>query len=79
MISPDPLSPIPSTSSALNIFGPSASLVETEQITENKEGNPNTPEPEAEGDIQMEYSSVSCAHQILGALTTNYLKERRLL
>ena len=33
----------------------------------------------AEGDFQVEYSSVSCTNQIIGAVTTNYLKERRLL
>lgn len=33
----------------------------------------------AEGDFQVEYSSVSCTSQITGAVTTNYLKEHRLL
>jgi hypothetical protein len=41
----------------MNISGPSASLVETEETPENKKGIPNTPEPAAEGDTQMEYSS----------------------
>jgi hypothetical protein len=43
---PDPQSP-----------GPSASLVQTEETAENTEGVPYVPEPVAEGDIQMEYSS----------------------
>jgi hypothetical protein len=33
----------------------------------------------AEGDFQVEYSSVSCTGQIMGAVTTNYPKEHRLL
>ena len=33
----------------------------------------------AEGDFQVEYSSVSCTGQIMGAVTTNYPNERRLL
>jgi len=57
VISADPLSPTPSTSSAINISGPSVSLVETEETPENKKGIPNNSEPAAEGDIQMEYSS----------------------
>ena len=36
---------------------PSASLVETEENTENTEGDTDGPEPAAEGDIQMGYSS----------------------
>ena len=56
MISPDPLSPTPSTSLAMNISGPSLSLVETEETAENKKRIPNTHEPAAEGDTQMEYS-----------------------
>jgi hypothetical protein len=36
---------------------PSASLVETGENTENSEGDPDGPEPAAEGDIQMEHSS----------------------
>jgi hypothetical protein len=57
VIFPDPLPPTPSTSSAMNIFGSSASLVKTEETPENIEGNPNIPEPAAEGDTQMIYSS----------------------
>jgi len=57
VIFPDPLSPTPSTSSAMNISGPSVSLVETEETPENKKRIPNTSEPAAEGDIQMKYSS----------------------
>ena len=39
VIFPDPLSPTPSTSSAMNISGPSVSLVETEETPENKKKN----------------------------------------
>jgi hypothetical protein len=49
VVSPNPLSPSPSTSSA--------SLVESEETPENTEGDPDALEPAAEGDIQMEYSS----------------------
>jgi len=55
--SADPLSPTPSTSSGMNISGPSVSLVETEETPENKKGIPNKSEPAAEEDTQMEYSS----------------------
>jgi len=44
VVSPDPLSPAPSTSSA----------VKTQDDTKE---DPHDPEPAAEGDIQMEYSS----------------------
>jgi hypothetical protein len=57
VISPDPLSLTSLTSPVMNISGPSASLVDTEETTENTKGNPNTPKPDAEGDIQMEYYS----------------------
>ena len=36
VISPDPLSPTPSTSSAMNVSGPSASLVENEDSRKQK-------------------------------------------
>jgi len=42
--SPDPLSPIPSTSSTM-------------KVSNNKEQDPDDPEPSDEEDIQMEYSS----------------------
>jgi hypothetical protein len=44
VVSPDPLSPAPSTSS-------------TVKTPENTEEDPDDPEPADEGDIQMEYSS----------------------
>jgi hypothetical protein len=44
VVSPDPLSPMPSTSSAT-------------KNPENTEDNPDDPERAGEGDIQMEYSS----------------------
>ena len=37
--------------------GPLASLVEIQETAENTERDPNAPEPAAEGDIQMEYTS----------------------
>ena len=59
-IFPDSLPSIPSTSSALTPDlqppGPSASLVEAKETPENTERDPDTPEPAAEGDTQMEYS-----------------------
>jgi hypothetical protein len=33
----------------------------------------------AEGDFQVEYSSVGCTSQNIGAVTTNYLKECQVL
>jgi hypothetical protein len=58
VVSPNPLSPIPSTYSATNTPdpqspGPSASLVKTEETPENIEKDPDVPEPTAEADIQM--------------------------
>jgi hypothetical protein len=44
VVSPDPLSPTPSTSSAT-------------KTPENTEDDPDDPERAGEGDIQMEYSS----------------------
>jgi hypothetical protein len=37
--------------------GPSVSQVETEETPEKLEGDPDDPEPAAEADIQMEFSS----------------------
>jgi hypothetical protein len=37
--------------------GPSASQVKTEDTSENVEGAPHAPEPAADRDFQMEYSS----------------------
>jgi hypothetical protein len=37
--------------------GPSASQAETEENPENKDGDPDAPEPAAKGNNQMEYSS----------------------
>jgi hypothetical protein len=53
------LFPIPSNSSAINTpnlqsAGPSASLVEIEETSENREGDLNAPGPAAKGDIQSE-------------------------
>ena len=44
MVSPDPMSHTPSTSSAM-------------MTPENTDKDPHAPEPAAEGDIQIEYSS----------------------
>jgi hypothetical protein len=62
VVSPDPLSRTPSTSSVTKTHdpqcpGPSASLVETEETPESKEGDRGAPEPAAEGDIQIEYTA----------------------
>ena len=59
LVSTDPLPSVPSSSSAMKTHdpqspGPSECLAET---AENKEGDPDMPEPAAEGDIQTEYSS----------------------
>jgi hypothetical protein len=35
--------------------GPLASLIETGETPESIEGGPDSPDPAAEGDIQMEY------------------------
>jgi hypothetical protein len=69
VVSPDPLPPSPSTSSAmktpdLQSPGPLPSLVETDETPGNREGDPAASEQIAEGEIQMEYSSDSCAAQI---------------
>jgi hypothetical protein len=59
MLSPDPLSPIPS-SSAIRTSDPqspghSASLAEIKETSENMQGDPDIPEPGT--DIKMEYLS----------------------
>jgi hypothetical protein len=54
------LSPTPSPSSAVRVPqspDSSASLLETEETPQNILGDTYVPEPAAEGDIQMEYSS----------------------
>lgn len=53
MLFPNPLSSTPSPSSAIKTPDPqaaalSAFLVETDEITENTEGDPDAPEPAAE-------------------------------
>jgi len=58
----DPLSTATSNSSATIIPdpqspGPALFLVKTDETPENTEGDPDAPEPAAEGDIKMEYSS----------------------
>jgi hypothetical protein len=62
VVSTDPLSPTPSTSSAKRTpdphhTGPSASLTGTEEMPQNKEGDTDSPEPAAEGAVQMEHCS----------------------
>ena len=76
--SPDSLSPTPSTSSAMKtpdpqFPGPSACLVETEETPENTQRDSDAPEPAAEGEIQMEYSSGQLWSSSIGAVTKNYL------
>jgi hypothetical protein len=61
VLSPNPFSPTPSTSSAMKSSdlqspGPSASLTEMEETPEKRKNDPDTSESAAEGDIQMEYS-----------------------
>jgi len=52
--------------------GPSASLVETEESPESKEGDLDTPEPAAERDIQIEYTCYYLCSTNMGAVTKNY-------
>jgi len=61
---PDPLSPTPSNSSDI-------------KTPENTEEDPNAPQPAAEGDIQMEYSSDWLYNPSIGTVPTNYLQELR--
>ena len=61
VVSPGPLSPTPSTSSAMKTSdpqssGPSASLLKTEDTDDT--------EPAAEGDIQVECPLISCTVQV---------------
>jgi hypothetical protein len=42
----------------------SASLTGIEETPENMQGDPDAPEPAAEGDIQMEYVLISCTVKI---------------
>ena len=53
--------------------GPSESLAGTAETVENKDGDPDIPEPAAEGDIQMEYSSDYFCSSGTGAVTKHYL------
>jgi hypothetical protein len=52
--------------------GPSQSLTETAETVENI-GDPDMPEPAAEGDIQTEYSFDYFCTSGIGAKTRNYL------
>jgi hypothetical protein len=45
--------------------GPSAFLVEAGETPENTEGGPDSPEPAAERDIQMEYSFDYVAQSVI--------------
>jgi hypothetical protein len=60
VLSRDPLSPTPSTSSA-------------RKTPENTEEDPDDPESIDEGDIQMEYSCHWLHGTSIGAVTKNYL------
>jgi hypothetical protein len=60
MVSPDPLSLTPSTSSAM-------------KTPENTEGDPDGTEPTDVGDIKMEYSSDELYNPSTGAITKYYL------
>jgi len=59
MVSPNPLSPTPSTSAVM-------------MTPKNTDKVPHTPEPADEGDIQIEYSSDQLCSP-LTAVTKNYL------
>jgi hypothetical protein len=64
VLSPDPLSPIPSLASAM-------------KTPENTEEDLDDLKPANEGDIEMEYSSDQLYSPSIGAVTNNYLYERR--
>jgi len=76
-VSTDPLCPIPSSSAMKTRDpqspGPAKSLADTAETVESKEGDPDMPEPAAEGDIQTEYSSDYFCSSGIGAVTINYL------
>ena len=61
VVAPNPLSPIPSTSSATTPDqqspGSSASFLKNEETPENTKRDPDNPEPAGKGDIQTKYSS----------------------
>jgi hypothetical protein len=78
VLSPDPLFPIPSTSSDTETpdpqsTGPSVPMVKTERTGESVKGDRNAPQPAGEGDIQMDYSSDLLCRSNVGAVTKNYL------
>ena len=68
VVLPNTLSLTPSTSSATKThdahsLGASAYLIEYEEILENIERGHDAPETADEGEIQMEYTLISCAAQ----------------
>jgi hypothetical protein len=60
VVTPDPLSPTPSTSSGM-------------KTQENRLEEPDDPEPVGEGDIQMEYSSAQLCSPSIGRVTKHWL------
>jgi hypothetical protein len=73
-VSPNHLSPTPSTFSAMKTPDPqspdpSASLVQTEEVAENIDA----PEPAADGDIKLNYSSDYLGSPNIGTITKIYL------
>jgi hypothetical protein len=52
---------------------PSTSLVQTEETAENTDA----PEPAADGDIKLNYSSDYLCSPNIGTVTKNYLEELR--
>jgi hypothetical protein len=60
-VPPDPLSTTTSSSATITPDpqspGPAPFLVKIEETPENREGDPDAPEPAAEGDVKMEYFS----------------------
>jgi hypothetical protein len=69
VVSPDPLSPTPSQSSAaktpdLQFHSPSASLAKSEETPENTDGDPDIPKPHLEEISKCHTALISCAAQI---------------
>jgi hypothetical protein len=63
-LTPDPFFPSPSTSSARKIPGPSASLVETEEIPDNKDGDSDASDQQQKEISKWNTLLISCAAQI---------------
>lgn len=78
MVSPGPLSPVLSASSAvkthnLQLPGPVASLLENEETQKNMLWYPDAFEPAGERDNPIDYSSDHLFSPGIGAMSKNYL------